>query len=126
MALGWANVTTLAGSWASPWPAQALLITLTGAGLVTADVAAQASFALAVALGAALTRAIATWRGLPVSTTHVSVRTFAGARAGGGHGGVDRRVMKGIVWSWVLTLPIGAAFGALLYAGISWLLPRSA
>lgn len=79
VALGWASVTTLAGSLASVWLAQALLKTFTGAGLVTADIAAQTSFALAVALGAALTIALATWRGLPVSTTHALLGAMAGA-----------------------------------------------
>ncbi|MGH8123747.1 MAG: inorganic phosphate transporter [Rudaea sp.] len=74
---------------------------------------------LAASLTAALLVSTASFNGLPVSTTHVSVGALAGAGASGAHGGVDRRVMKGIVWSWVVTLPIGAAFGALLYAGIS-------
>ncbi len=79
VALGWASVTTLAGSLASVWLAHALLATFTGAGLVTADIAAQTEFALAVALGAALTIVIATWRGLPVSTTHALLGAMAGA-----------------------------------------------
>lgn len=79
VALGWASVTTLAGSLASVWLAQGLLTTFTGAGLVTADIAAQTNFALAVGLGAALTIAIATWRGLPVSTTHALLGAMAGA-----------------------------------------------
>ncbi len=78
VALGWASVTTLAGSLASVWLAQALLTTFTGAGLVTADIAAQMHFALAVALGAALTIALATWRGLPISTTHALLGAMAG------------------------------------------------
>ena len=79
VALGWASVTTLAGSLASVWLAQALLMTFTGAGLVTAGIAAKTDFALAVALGAALTVAIATWRGLPVSTTHALLGAMGGA-----------------------------------------------
>lgn len=77
--LGWASVTTLAGSLCSVWLAQALLATFTGAGLVTADIAAQTGFALAVALGAAITIALATRRGLPVSTTHALLGAMAGA-----------------------------------------------
>lgn len=79
VALGWASVTTLAGSLGSVWLAQALLTTFTGAGLVTAEIAAQTGFALAVALGAALTIAIASWRGLPVSTTHALLGAMSGA-----------------------------------------------
>lgn len=77
--LGWASVTTLAGSLCSVWFAQALLATFTGAGLVTADIAAQTAFAFTVALGAAITIALATWRGLPVSTTHALLGAMVGA-----------------------------------------------
>ena len=73
---------------------------------------------LAASLTAALLVGTASFNGLPVSTTHVSVGALAGAGANGGQGGVDRKVMKGIVWSWVVTLPIGAVFGALIYGWI--------
>ncbi|MEO8747100.1 MAG: inorganic phosphate transporter [Rhodanobacter sp.] len=79
MGLGWASVTTLAGSLCSVWLAQALLATFTGAGLVTADIAAQTAFALTVALGAAITIAMAAWCGLPVSTTHALLGAMVGA-----------------------------------------------
>lgn len=71
--LGWASVTTLAGSLGSVYLAQALLKAFTGAGLVSADIAAQTGFALAVAGGAGITVALASWRGLPISTTHALV-----------------------------------------------------
>jgi PiT family inorganic phosphate transporter len=79
VSLGWASITTLAGSLSSVWLAQALLKTFTGAGLVTASIAAQTDFALAVALAAAVTIAMASWRGLPVSTTHALLGAMAGA-----------------------------------------------
>ncbi len=77
--LGWASITTLAGSLCSVYLAQALLKAFTGAGLVPADIAAQTGFALAVAAGAALTVALASWRGLPISTTHALVGAMSGA-----------------------------------------------
>lgn len=77
--LGWASVTTLAGSLCSVYLAQALLKAFTGAGLVPADIAAQTGFAMAVAGGAALTVALASWRGLPISTTHALVGAMSGA-----------------------------------------------
>ncbi len=77
--LGWASVTTLAGSLCSVLLARALLHEFTGAGLVPADVAAQIQFALAVAGGAALTIAISSRLGLPVSTTHALVGAMCGA-----------------------------------------------
>jgi len=77
--LGWASVTTLAGSLCSVYLAQALLKAFTGAGLVPAEIAGQAEFAMAVAGGAALTVALASWRGLPISTTHALVGAMSGA-----------------------------------------------
>ncbi|WP_231381832.1 inorganic phosphate transporter [Rhodanobacter sp. OR87] len=77
--LGWASITTLAGSLGSVYLAQGLLKAFTGAGLVPADIAAQTSFALAVAGGAAITVALASWRGMPISTTHALVGAMSGA-----------------------------------------------
>jgi len=51
--------------------------------------------------------------GLPVSTTHVAVGAIGGI--GLAHGSVDKKVMAGILASWLLTLPIAAAIGALVY-----------
>jgi PiT family inorganic phosphate transporter len=77
--LAWASVTTLAGSLCSVYLAQALLKAFTGAGLVPTGIAGQAEFAMAVAGGAALTVALASWRGLPISTTHALVGAMSGA-----------------------------------------------
>ncbi|MCQ6493263.1 inorganic phosphate transporter, partial [Vibrio parahaemolyticus] len=57
----------------------------------------------------------ASFNGLPVSTTHVSVGALVGTGLNGG-GGVDRQVMTNIVLSWIVTLPMGALVGAILYA----------
>jgi len=77
--LGWASVTTLAGSLCSALLTSALLHEFTGAGLVPADVATHVQFALAVAGGAALTVAISSRLGLPISTTHALVGAMCGA-----------------------------------------------
>lgn len=69
-ALRWATGATFLGSMASILVAGKLVTLFRGAGLVSADLAAGPAFLPAVACGAALTVLLATWRGLPVSTTH--------------------------------------------------------
>ncbi len=62
--------------------------------------------------GGAVTLFLATWMGIPVSTTH----TIAGAIAGVGSTRGNRRVRwgvaGGIVWAWVLTIPCSAFMAA--------------
>ncbi|HSL53318.1 MAG TPA: inorganic phosphate transporter [Pyrinomonadaceae bacterium] len=52
--------------------------------------------------------------GLPVSTTHVSVGSLFGI--GLITGEANRHVVSGILMSWVLTLPIAAMLGAVIYS----------
>ena len=51
--------------------------------------------------------------GLPVSTTHVSVGAIGGI--GLANGSAHKGLMGGILASWLLTLPVAAAIGALIY-----------
>lgn len=78
-ALGWATATTLLGSLTAVFLAETLLKSFTGKGLVDAGTAASISYGAAVALGAGLTVLLATWIGMPVSTTHSLVGTLVGA-----------------------------------------------
>jgi PiT family inorganic phosphate transporter len=73
--------------------------------------------ALAAGTTTALLVSTASVNGLPVSTTQASVGALAGTGIGR-PGGVDRKVMTNILLSWVMTLPAGAIFGALIYAWI--------
>ena len=50
-------------------------------------------------------------RGLPVSTTHVSCGSLIGI--GAANGGARWKMISSILAAWLLTLPIGALFGAL-------------
>ncbi len=61
--------------------------------------------------------ATASIHGLPVSTTHVSVGSIFGIGAAGGK--MDFQVVRNIVLSWVLTLPVAAILGMLTYALLS-------
>jgi len=78
-ALAWATVTTLAGSLLALLLAGGLVEAFKGKGLVPDAVTHQHAFLLAVSLGAALTVIIATFTGLPVSTTHALIGGLVGA-----------------------------------------------
>jgi PiT family inorganic phosphate transporter len=79
VALVWATVTTLAGSLLALYLAAGLIDAFKGKGLVPDEVTRQPAFLLAVSLGAALTVLLATWTGLPVSTTHALTGGLVGA-----------------------------------------------
>jgi inorganic phosphate transporter, PiT family len=74
-----ATCTTFAGSLASPFLAQNLMVAFSGKGLVPDVVIASPIFALSVAIGAAGTVMIATLTGFPISTTHALVGAITGA-----------------------------------------------
>jgi PiT family inorganic phosphate transporter len=78
-ALIWATLTTLAGSLLALYLAGGLVEAFKGKGLVPDEVTRQPAFLLAVSLGAALTVFLATWTGLPVSTTHALTGGLVGA-----------------------------------------------
>jgi PiT family inorganic phosphate transporter len=78
-ALAWATITTLAGSLLALLFAQGLIATFRGKGLVPDPVTTQPAFLLAVSLGAALNVLLATWTGMPVSTTHALTGGLVGA-----------------------------------------------
>jgi len=69
--------------------------------------------ALAANVVTAFLVVVASRLGLPVSTTHVAVGAIGGI--GLANGSADKRVLGGILASWVLTLPVAAAVGALAY-----------
>jgi PiT family inorganic phosphate transporter len=78
-ALAWATVTTLAGSLLALYLAGGLVESFKGKGLVPDEITRQPAFVLAASLGAALTVLVATWTGLPVSTTHALTGGLVGA-----------------------------------------------
>ncbi len=78
-ALNWACSTTLAGSIAAVWIAQELLDTFSGRGLVPDAIASAPEFSASVGLGAAATVLLATYLGLPISTTHALTGALVGA-----------------------------------------------
>lgn len=62
--------------------------------------------------GAANTVLLASWLGLPVSTTHTLVGAVIGVGAAQGMAALNLRVIRNIVNSWVATLPTAAVISA--------------
>ncbi len=77
------------------------------------------SGALTASMATATLVSLASWHGLPVSTTHVSTGAVIGLGLRNDPRAVRWRVVGEILLSWVLTLP----FAALVAAGVKWLLP---
>ncbi len=69
----------------------------------------------------ALTLFGATNFGIPVSTTHTITGAIMGAGARKGLGAVKWGVTSKIVWAWILTIPVSAIIGGLIYYGLSFI-----
>lgn len=70
----------------------------------------------------AITLFAATHFGIPVSTTHVITGAIMGAGARKGVSAVKWGVSIKIFWAWILTIPVSAIIGALMYHFLSWIL----
>jgi inorganic phosphate transporter, PiT family len=78
-AIGWATITTFAGSVCSIFLAEKLLKNFTGKGLVPIEITTSPEFLSAVAMGAGLTVLLTALHGLPISTTHSLVGGLLGS-----------------------------------------------
>ena len=72
-------------------------------------------------LAAAATVVLASRTGLPVSTTHVVVGSVIGVGMARGLGAIDLRVIGGILFSWLITLPIAGLLAAILFFALNGL-----
>ena len=70
----------------------------------------------------ALTLFGATHFGIPVSTTHVITGAIIGAGARKGVSAVKWGVTTKIFWAWLLTIPVSAVVGSLMYYFLNWIL----
>ncbi|HKK43699.1 MAG TPA: inorganic phosphate transporter [Bacteroidales bacterium] len=70
----------------------------------------------------ALTLFGATHFGIPVSTTHVITGAIIGAGARKGASAVKWGVTRKIFWAWILTIPVSAVIGALMFYLLTWIL----
>jgi inorganic phosphate transporter, PiT family len=126
-ALAWATVTTLGGSLLAVYFAGALVASFQGKGLVPDEVTRDPAFLLAVSLGAALTVLLATWTGMPVSTSHALTGSLVGAGLLASGGDV-RLAPLGMSFALPLLFsPIAALLGtAILYPLFRWCRSRAA
>jgi inorganic phosphate transporter, PiT family len=68
----------------------------------------------------ALTLFGATGFGIPVSTTHTITGAIIGVGARRGFSAVKWGVTKKIFWAWILTIPISAAIGGIMFHVFNW------
>jgi PiT family inorganic phosphate transporter len=69
----------------------------------------------------ALTLFGATHFGIPVSTTHTITGAIIGVGARKGASAVKWGVTKKIFWAWILTIPVSAAIGSVMYYFFDWI-----
>jgi PiT family inorganic phosphate transporter len=82
--------------------------------------ACQAAMALGTLMGAA-TLFMATWLGVPVSTTHTITGAIVGVGAARRVSAVRWNVASSIVYAWVITIPASAGVAALAYWAVALL-----
>ncbi|MBN1443171.1 MAG: inorganic phosphate transporter [Planctomycetes bacterium] len=75
----------------------------------------------AAQFGAALTILIASRHGLPISTTHTLVGAVLGVGLARGMGALNFRVIRDIVISWIVTLPLGAILTIVFFVLFRWI-----
>lgn len=107
-ALAWATLTTLAGALAATFLGARLAAAFSGDGMLPAGVVAMPAFLAAVATGAAITVAIATRAGLPISTTHAILGALMGAGGLASAGAVNLGVLTQRFVAPLLLSPIAA------------------
>src|SRR6202163_708917 len=70
--------------------------------------------------GGAITLFVATWLGIPVSTTHTITGAIVGVGAARRVSAVRWNVASNIVVAWIITIPASAAMAALAYYMVGW------
>jgi len=68
-----------------------------------------------VEFGAATTVLVASKLGLPISTSHTVVGAVIGVGLAKGLTAIDLSVIKKIIYSWLLTIPLAATFSAIIF-----------
>ncbi len=74
----------------------------------------------AAEFGAATTILLASKLGFPISTTHTLVGSVFGVGLARGFGSLNLAMVRDIILSWVITVPIGAGLSILFYSLFAW------
>jgi PiT family inorganic phosphate transporter len=121
-AIGWATVTTFAGSICAIFLAHALLAAFSGRGLVPDQIVASPYFLFAVAVGAGGTVIAATQLGFPISTTHALTGAIIGSGLVAAGPSINLRALgKGFVLPLLLSPVLAVAVAVLIYSLLRWL-----
>ena len=75
--------------------------------------------------GAGISILLATWLGLPVSTTHVVAGAIAGVGSIQRVRAVRWNVASNIIIAWILTIPAAALVAGLVFFGIRLFMPNA-
>ena len=65
--------------------------------------------------GAAITILLASKMGLPISTTHALVGAILGVGMARGMSALNLKVLRDIVFTWVITIPLSALLSIILF-----------
>ena len=71
---------------------------------------------VAIELGSALVIITGSRLKIPLSTTHCQVGSVVGCGLSGGKQNVQWKLLKGILWSWFITVPITCFLSAALFS----------
>lgn len=123
-ALWWATVTTLAGSLVSVAIAQKLVVTFSGKGLVPDAIAGSPTFTVAVGLGAAMTIFVATYMGMPTSTTHALIGGLLGTGLAAKAEIGTQTLLTSFALPMLMSPILAIAIAAILYLGFRSLRSR--
>jgi inorganic phosphate transporter, PiT family len=116
LALGWATLTTLAGSVCALFLAQTLMVKFSGKGLAPDALIQSLPFMIAVAGGAGMTVILATRFGFPISTTHALLGAMVGSTLPATSGEVNPApLLNNFVLPLLLSPLVALLLAALLY-----------
>ena len=117
-AISWATLAQIAGSVTSVFLSATLVKNFSGKGLIPDSFLTQPAFAVAVALGAAVTVLLATRIGMPISTTHGLVGALVGAGLVAVGSGLNFSKLGA---AFVVPLLVSPLLSAALSFGLFWL-----